>query len=68
MFNDVCFKFLKKICMIMAHFTKIGYFLAGLRSCQLFPGLSQVVSYGFKSFQVFFRFSKYIDVVIKNSL
>ena len=52
----------------MAHFTKIGYFLAGLRSCQLFPGLSQVVSYGFKSFQVFFRFSKYIDVVIKNSL
>ena len=34
----------------------------------MFPGLSQVFLDGFRSFQVVSRFSKYIDVLIKNSV
>ena len=49
-----------------------GYFLAGFRWCQLFPGSFQIVPGwfqlvldGLRSFQVVSRFSKYIDVLVK---
>ena len=53
--------------MIIALLRNIGYFLAGFRGCQLFSGLSRVALDSFRSFQIVSRFSKYIDVLIKNS-
>ena len=75
MFNHMCFKFLKKIYKIWLILEDIGYFLAGFRSCQLFPGLFQIVPGWFqvvlhdiRSSQVVTRFSKYIDVLIKKNV
>ena len=65
MFNHICFKFLKKFMWSWFILRNIGYLLACFRWYQLFPGLSQVVLDGFRSFQVVSRFSKYVDVLIK---
>ena len=50
----------------MAHFTKYWLFLGWFQvTSVIFPGLTQVVLDGFRSFQVVSCFSKYIDVLMK---
>ena len=65
MLKHICFKFLKKIYMIMDHFPKYRLFLGWFQVMSVVSWLSLVVLNGFRSFQVVSPFTKCMTLLQK---